>query len=64
MLPLICKQQSKLNYNRIVHTAHTEDAPMYPGQVTLEVAPLSPIGHLLHTATLPNPEGVAALTNT
>ena len=63
-LPVTCRQQSRLNYNGTVHTAHTGVAPEHPPWVTGEAAPLGPTGHLLHKASLPSPGDTEALPNT
>ena len=41
--PLICQQQSRLNYKRRVYSAHMKGVPWVIG----EVVPLDPVGHLL-----------------
>ena len=51
-LPLICQQQSRLNYKRRVYSAHTEGALECPAWVIGEAVPLDHTGHLLHEATL------------
>ena len=63
-LPLICQQQSRLNYNRRVCLAHTKGTPQVPSLGDGEAVPLDPMGHLLHKSTLPTPRVKVALFNT
>lgn len=51
--PLMCQQQSRLNYNRRVYKTHTRDTPGASAQVTRDTALLGFTGHLLCKATLP-----------
>ena len=63
-LPLWCSQQSRLNYNGRVCTAHTVSTPRVPSSGDWETVPLDPTGHLPHKATLPRPRDREVLPNT
>ena len=47
-LPLMCQQQSRLNYNMRVYIANMEWHLECPAQMNRDVVSLDPTGHLLH----------------
>lgn len=65
-LPLTCQQQSRLTYNRTAYTIHTRDMSRAPERhnITWEILPLGPTGHLLHMAILLRPGDGTDLLNT
>lgn len=63
-LPLMCKQQPRLNYNRRAHTTHTRGTLELQALVTIKTVPLGPTAHLLHKAALLRLGGIVALANT
>ena len=63
-LPLTCQRQSRLNYRRREHTAHTVGTPGLPVLVMEKAVPQGPTAHLLHKVTLRRLGDIAALPHT
>ena len=57
-------QQSRLNYRRREHTAHTVGTPGMPVLVMEKAVPQGPTAHLLHKVTLRRLGDIAALPHT